>query len=206
MDSFEERQARIRAFKMLQVVKRALALDQRSKIKPTLKNPSLLNMSRIRCGAGVEEDVANREKQARLDAEAVMANQERQRQQMEADNRARMEEERQNIESANRARMEKATQDMELANARAEQGRRDTEAIAKRYGRGTAGVTQYGLTANTARALRNAQSRGGGVAGKFVTDVAKNYIAIKKCKNSGIEQTFKDPTYCNKPEYFSNYM
>ena len=50
MQRYEEEQERIRAVKMFRIVKRALTLDQRSKIKPTLKNPSLLEMSAYRGG------------------------------------------------------------------------------------------------------------------------------------------------------------
>ena len=118
MECFEERQAKIRAFKMLQVVKRALALDQRSKIKPTLHNPSLLRMSELRCGSGVEEDamervrieeerirkerddfVANQEKQRKQAEDDYFANQERMRQQAEADYLAYQEQQKQQLDS-----------------------------------------------------------------------------------------------------------
>ena len=45
---YKETQAKIREIKMHQIVKRAVAVDARSKIKPTLHNPSLLNMSEMR--------------------------------------------------------------------------------------------------------------------------------------------------------------
>ena len=49
MDSyFRQTQAQIRAIKMNQILKRAITVDARSKIKPTLHNPSLLNMSEMR--------------------------------------------------------------------------------------------------------------------------------------------------------------
>lgn len=43
-------QARNHAIKMNLILKRALQIDSRSKIKPTLSNPSLLVMSNIRSG------------------------------------------------------------------------------------------------------------------------------------------------------------
>lgn len=45
---YKETQARIREIKMHQILKRSIAIDARSKIKPTLHNPSLLNMSEMR--------------------------------------------------------------------------------------------------------------------------------------------------------------
>jgi hypothetical protein len=45
---YEATQAKIRAIKQNQILRRAINLDARSKIKPTLQNPSLLNMSHIR--------------------------------------------------------------------------------------------------------------------------------------------------------------
>ena len=53
---FTNSQARIHAIKMNLILKRALQIDARSKIKPTLSNPSLLVMSNIRSGgSGVTE-------------------------------------------------------------------------------------------------------------------------------------------------------
>jgi len=51
MEYVREERERIREVKMLQILKRALTLDARSKIKPTLKNPSLLRMSELRGSA-----------------------------------------------------------------------------------------------------------------------------------------------------------
>jgi hypothetical protein len=56
MEYVREQRERIREVKMLQILKRALTLDARSKIKPTLKNPSLLRMSELRTGAGIQEE------------------------------------------------------------------------------------------------------------------------------------------------------
>jgi hypothetical protein len=63
MNRFEQEQERIKAIKMFRVVKRALTLDQRSKIKPTLHNPSLLNMSEYRGG----ERTYTPQEQAKID-------------------------------------------------------------------------------------------------------------------------------------------
>jgi hypothetical protein len=67
MEYVREQRERIREVKMLQVLKRSLALDARSKIKPYSKNPSLLRMSELRTGAGLSEDL---EKSAKLFSEA----------------------------------------------------------------------------------------------------------------------------------------
>jgi hypothetical protein len=56
MEYVKEQRERSREIKMLQVLKRALTLDARSKIKPTLKNPSLLRMSELRTGAGLYDE------------------------------------------------------------------------------------------------------------------------------------------------------
>lgn len=55
MNRFEHEQERIRAIKMFRLVKRALTLDQRSKIKPSLKNPSLLDVSAFTGGQSMAE-------------------------------------------------------------------------------------------------------------------------------------------------------
>lgn len=47
---FVNSQARIHAIKKHLILKRALQIDARSKIKPTLSNPSLMDMSNIRRG------------------------------------------------------------------------------------------------------------------------------------------------------------
>lgn len=49
--NFEKEQEEIRGFKMAQVVRRALAIQARSKIKPTSMNPDLLTMSKLRGSA-----------------------------------------------------------------------------------------------------------------------------------------------------------
>jgi len=48
---FEKEQEAIRGFKMAQVVRRSLAIQARSKIKPTSMNPDLLTMSKLRGGS-----------------------------------------------------------------------------------------------------------------------------------------------------------
>jgi hypothetical protein len=52
--NFEREQEAIRSFKMTQVVRRAMALQARSKIKPTSMNPDLLTMSKLRGGSNTE--------------------------------------------------------------------------------------------------------------------------------------------------------
>jgi hypothetical protein len=52
--NFEREQEEIRSFKMTQVVRRAMALQARSKIKPTSMNPDLLTMSKLRGGSSTE--------------------------------------------------------------------------------------------------------------------------------------------------------
>jgi len=49
--NFEKEQEEIRGFKMAQVIRRSLAIQARSKIKPTSMNPDLLTMSKMR-GSG----------------------------------------------------------------------------------------------------------------------------------------------------------
>jgi len=51
---FINSQARIHAIKKHLILKRALQIDARSKIKPTLHNPSLMEMSNIRRGGADE--------------------------------------------------------------------------------------------------------------------------------------------------------
>jgi hypothetical protein len=53
---FEKEQEAIRGFKMAQVVRRALAIQARSKIKPTSMNPDLLTMSKMR-GSGEPQPI-----------------------------------------------------------------------------------------------------------------------------------------------------
>jgi hypothetical protein len=48
--NFEREQEEIRSFKMTQIVRRAMALQARAKIKPTSMNPDLLTMSKMRGG------------------------------------------------------------------------------------------------------------------------------------------------------------
>jgi hypothetical protein len=49
--NFEREQEEIRSFKMTQIVRRAMALQARAKIKPTSMNPDLLTMSKLRGGS-----------------------------------------------------------------------------------------------------------------------------------------------------------
>jgi hypothetical protein len=49
--NFGKEQEGIRNFKMTQIVRRAMALQARAKIKPTSMNPDLLTMSKIRGGS-----------------------------------------------------------------------------------------------------------------------------------------------------------
>ena len=49
--NFGKEQEGIRNFKMTQIVRRAMAIQARSKIKPTSMNPDLLTMSKLRGGS-----------------------------------------------------------------------------------------------------------------------------------------------------------
>ena len=53
---FEEVQAAIRDGKWRMITKRAMDIQRRAKIKPTIMNPDLLTMSRIRGGDAIDTD------------------------------------------------------------------------------------------------------------------------------------------------------
>jgi hypothetical protein len=51
---FEHQQEAFRRFKMAQIVRRSLVIQARSKIKPTIMNPNLLTMSKLRGSGNVQ--------------------------------------------------------------------------------------------------------------------------------------------------------
>jgi hypothetical protein len=53
-EDYAERTKKLRAIKMLQVVRRAMAIEARSKIKPNIMRPSLRDMSEIRGGGSLD--------------------------------------------------------------------------------------------------------------------------------------------------------